>query len=156
MSPWPFLLSSCTLCLLCKVPFVTGALLQLCSAWCSLLLWSLSLALCRTVLSCVLWEVAEDDALSLTVLFIFQSQKKDLNRKIGVIELGRHSVSESLLKQGFPATLAIREVETLGCPFLRDGIVDCPHHERTVTGLLKGKISYVCPRAPVSLRKVPH
>lgn len=33
-------------------------------------------------------------------------------------------------------TLAtIRAVETLGCLFSREGIVGCPHHERTVDAL---------------------
>lgn len=43
----------------------------------------------QIVLSCVLWEVAEDAALHLTALFIFQSQRKDMNRKIGVIGRSR-------------------------------------------------------------------
>lgn len=108
-------------------------------------------ALCRIVPSCELWEVAEDALLNLTVLFIFQSQK-DLNSKIRVIRRGRKT-TESLLKQAFQATLAIRALEALGCLFSRGGVVDCPHHERSVNGLQIAKISFVCPRAPVKPRE---
>lgn len=88
------------------------------------------------MLSCVVWEVAEDAVLSLSVLFCFQSQK-DLNRKIGMMGRSRKtlSVSESLLKYGFQATLADEEVEILGSLFSREGIAYSPHHERRVNGL---------------------
>lgn len=60
---------------------------------------SLLPALNWIMLSRVVWEVAEDAVLSLSVLFRFQPQK-DLNRKIGMMGRSRKtlSVSESLLK----------------------------------------------------------
>lgn len=59
------------------------------------------------MLSCVVWELDEDAVLSLSVLFTFQSQKNDLNRKMGMMSRSRKTscISESLLNQGFQAAL---------------------------------------------------
>ena len=80
--------------LLSTVPFFISAL-HVALTYCGSLLPALN----RIMLSCVVWEVAEDAVLSLSVLFSFQSQK-DLNRKMGMMGRSRKtlSVSESLLK----------------------------------------------------------
>lgn len=65
-----------TLCLLCPAPALHGTALPpaVTPCWC--------FAGCTLP---VLWDVAEDVVLNLTVLLIIQSQKKDLSRKIRVI-----------------------------------------------------------------------
>lgn len=82
---------SCCLCALAsclaRCPCHLSPLPQPCTAWLSPAVPA-SRAL-QVVLSCVLWEMAEDAALHLTALFIFQSQSKDLNREIGVIGRSR-------------------------------------------------------------------